>query len=221
MTNIYAFILTFLASLGTIIGSIPIFYRISDKFVLNTFKISFLVLIVVSVGELLPDSFILINKNYNVFIAILIVILFYYIGRFFTKYIDIKIGEGRVLYKIGVISMICMIIHNIIEGIITYITASNDLKLGIMITITILLHNIPEGLMIAVPIYKSTKKRGLALLLTFTAAISEFLGSIVSYLILYKFINNIVLGIMYAFCAGIMITISLYEILPIIKNRRF
>ena len=82
-----------------------------------------------------------------------------------------------------------------------------------------MLHNIPEGLLISIPIYKSTKKRGLALLLTSISGICEFAGSLLTYLFLYKYINNFILGIMYAFTAGIMITISIYEILPIIKKK--
>ncbi len=220
MNIIYAFILTFLASISTVLGVIPIFTHISDKFVINVFKISFLTLIIVSLGELLPDSYLLIHNYYNVFITLIIIIIFYLLGKYLTKYLDIKIGEGSKLYKIGIISMIAMIIHNIIEGIITYTTSSNDIKLGILVTLTIMLHNIPEGLLISIPIYKSTKKRGLALLLTIISGLTEFLGSLLSYLFLYKYINNFILGIMYAFTAGIMITISLYEILPIIKNRR-
>lgn len=220
MNIIYAFILTFLASISTVLGVIPIFTHISDKFVLNVFKISFLALIIVSLGELLPDSYLLIHNYYNVFITLIIIIIFYLLGKYLTKYLDIKIGEGNRLYKIGIISMIAMIIHNIVEGIITYTTSSNDIKLGILVTLTIMLHNIPEGLLISIPIYKSTKKRGLALLLTIMSGLTEFLGSLLSYLFLYKYINNFILGIMYAFTAGIMITISIYEILPIIKNRR-
>ena len=221
MNIIYAFILTFLASISTILGVIPIFTHINDKFVLNTFKISFLTLVIVSLLELLPDSYILIHNYYNTFVTIIIIIIFYLLGKYLTKYLDNRIGEGDRLYKIGIISMICMIIHNVVEGIITYITSSNNLKLGILVAITIMLHNIPEGLLISIPIYKSTKKRGLALLLTFISSICEFIGSLLSYIFLYKYINNFILGIMYAFTAGIMITISLYEILPIIKKRTF
>lgn len=219
MNKIYAFILTFLASFGTIIGSIPIFYRISDKFVLNVFKMAFIILIVVSIGELLPDSYILISNTHSKITTLLIILLFYLLGSLLTKYIDIKIGEGSKLYKLGIISTICIIIHNIIEGIITYITASYNIKLGIMLAITILIHNIPEGLLIALPIYKSTKKRGTALLFTIISGFSEFVGALLSYLIFYKYITKFILGSMYAFTIGIMITISIYEILPIIKNR--
>ncbi len=221
MNIIYAFILTFLASISTVLGVIPIFTHISDKFVLNVFKISFLALIIVSLGELIPDSYLLIHNYYNVFITIIIIIIFYLLGKYLTKYLDIRIGEGNTLYKIGIISMIAMIIHNVIEGIITYTTSSNDIKLGILVTLTIMLHNIPEGLLISIPIYKSTKKRGLALLLTIISGVTEFLGSLFSYLFLYKYINNFILGVMYAFTAGIMITISIYEILPIIRKNKF
>lgn len=221
MNTIYAFILTFLAGISTILGVLPIFINISNKTVINIFKLSFITLLIISLLELIPDSYILINRHFNNLFTIIIILLSYFLGKHLTLFIDSKVEEGSKLYKVGIISMIAMILHNIPEGIITYITTTNDFKLGFLIAISIMLHNIPEGLLIAVPIYKSTKKRGYALFLTIISGMSEFLGALLSYLFLYKYIDDLGLGIIYSITAGIMITISLYELAPIIKNKAF
>ena len=217
MNRIYAFIITFIAGISTLIGVIPIYFKIKDKFILNVFKLSFLVLFIISLGELLPDGFKLILRYYDVFLAVLVTLLFFITGFLATKFIDNKIGEGsNLFYKVGIVSMIAMIIHNLLEGIITYITATNDFKLGILISISIIFHNIPEGLLIAIPIYKSKNKRGLALLLTLLSGMSEFMGAILSYLFLEHYINDFILGIIYIITAGIMIYVAFVEILSII-----
>lgn len=214
-----AFILTFLAGISTVLGVIPIFFKVSKKVINLVFKISFLTLIIISIFELIPDSFRLINRHYNIIFSLIILFTLFYSGFLLTKLLDNKVGKGESkYYKIGIISMLAMIIHNIPEGIITYITTTNDLKLGILISLSIMLHNIPEGLLIATPIYYAKKKRGLALLLTFISGISEFLGALLSYLFLSNYITDLILGLIYAFTAGIMMCVALHEIYPVIKE---
>ena len=83
-------------------------------------------------------------------------------GILFSSIIAQKIEKraknGIKLYKIGIISMIIIILHNIPEGIITFITSSSNINLGLKLSIAIALHNIPEGISISIPIYYSTKK---------------------------------------------------------------
>ena len=110
--------------------------------------------------------------------------------------------------------MLAIIIHNLPEGIITFLTASINLKLGLSLAIAIMLHNIPEGISIAVPIYYSTKSRLKALFYTIIAAISEPLGALLAFLFLKNYITNFLLGIMLSLIAGIMSNISLYELFP-------
>lgn len=214
-----ALILTFLAGFSTVLGTIPIFFRTSLKIVYMVFKIAFLTLTIVSIFELIPDGFNLLIRNYSLLTTIIIMIISFILGFLITKSLNKQIGEGDSIYRVGLLSMIAMIMHNIPEGIITYITATNDLKLGILITFSIMLHNIPEGLLIATPIYFSKKRRGLALFLTILSGMSEFLGAIISYLFLSKYINDSILGIIYVFTAGVMIYVSLFEIYPIIAKK--
>lgn len=222
MNTKYAFFITFLAGISTLFGVIPIYFKINKNTIINVFKLSFLILTIISIGELIPDGFNLILRHLNVYLSFIILTITFFIGFLLTKLMDNKIGEGTdEFYRIGLIAMFAMIMHNIPEGIITYITANNDLKLGTLIAISIMFHNIPEGLLISLPIYQSKKRRGLALLLTLLSGMSEFLGAILSYLFLSKYITDFILGIIYIFTAGIMIYVALYELLPvIIKNMK-
>ena len=110
--------------------------------------------------------------------------------------------------------MVAIILHNIPEGIATYLSTENNFKLGLTLTIAIALHNIPEGISIAIPIYYSTKSKVKALTYTLLSALSEPIGAITAYLFLSKIINNNIMGIIMALIAGIMIQISIYELIP-------
>ncbi len=108
--------------------------------------------------------------------------------------------------------MIGIMIHNIPEGIATFITTSDNIKLGLSITIAITMHNIPEGISIALPIYYYTRSYKKSFLYTFICGISEPFGALIAYLFLKP--TFMTLGIIYAIIAGIMIHISIYELLP-------
>lgn len=86
--------------------------------------------------------------------------------------------------------------------------------LGLSICIAIAMHNIPEGISIAIPIYYSTKSKFKAILYTLISALSELVGAIITYLFLGKFINDMFLGLLFSFIAGIMIQISFSKLLP-------
>lgn len=86
--------------------------------------------------------------------------------------------------------------------------------LGISICIAIALHNIPEGISIAVPIYYSTKSKKKAIFYTFLASLSEPLGAILTGLFLINYVNDMILGLLFAFIAGLMIQISTFKLLP-------
>lgn len=131
--------------------------------------------------------------------------------------IDRKIDtviESNKLYKLGIISIIALVLHNIPEGITTFISSSVNMKLGIVLALSIALHNIPEGISIAIPIYYSTKKMSKAFVYTLISGFSELLGAILAYIFLAKYINFFSLAIILAITSGIMIHISIYELIP-------
>lgn len=118
------------------------------------------------------------------------------------------------LMRMGMMSALAIAIHNFPEGIATFAAALKDPTLGIAIAVAIAIHNIPEGLAVAVPIYFATNSKKKAFRLSFLSGLSEPLGALIAYLILYPYLNDLVFGILFASVAGIMVFISLDELLP-------
>ena len=87
-------------------------------------------------------------------------------------------------------------------------------NLGIAIAIAIAIHNIPEGIAVAIPVYCATGSRKKAFRLSLLSGFAEPVGAALGFLILRPFMNELTMGIMFALVAGIMIFISLDELLP-------
>lgn len=122
------------------------------------------------------------------------------------------------LLKTGMFTAAAVAIHNFPEGIATLTSALKDPLLGVAIAVAIAIHNIPEGIAVAVPVYFATGDRKKALQLSFLCGLSEPLGAAVAYLILMPYLNDVVFGIVFAAVAGIMVFISLDELLPAAKR---
>lgn len=216
------FLLSFFASISTLIGIIPIYIKQNQKIILCSLAFASGVMLSVSLFDLVKEAYILFGFKYSNFISILFILIFMNIGIVLSCFIDHLIPNSGELYRVGVISMIAIIMHNIPEGIATFITSESNITLGISLTIAIAAHNIPEGITIALPIYYATNKKRRAILYTFISGFSEFFGTIIAYLFLRPFVNNIVLGLLYSMIAGIMIYIVFYEIFPfLIKNKNY
>lgn len=221
-STLYAFILSFIAGISTIIGSLVLFLdkKKNDKIITSSLSFASGVMITISLTDLLPNSFNMILDTDNYFLKVTISLIFMVMGIIISMLIDKYLPEfhdnkdNKRLYRIGIISMIAIILHNIPEGIATFVTSSNNLKLGITITIAIALHNIPEGISISVPIYHSTNNKFKPILYTLISGFSEVIGSVIAYLFLSPLVNDNVMAALYATIAGIMLHISIYELIP-------
>ena len=118
------------------------------------------------------------------------------------------------LLKMGTFTALAIGIHNFPEGIATFTAALQDPALGIAIAAAIAIHNIPEGIAVSVPIYFATGSKKKAFKLSFLSGLAEPVGALVAYLILMPFLNDIMFGTIFAGVAGIMVFISLDELLP-------
>ena len=218
MNTLYGFILTSIAGLSTLLGTIIIFINKnkSNKIITSSLSFAAGVMITVSSIDLIPEGINYLHKTFKLFPTILIILIFITIGIILSMTIDKKINikrEGE-LYKVGIISMLAIILHNIPEGIATFLSTESNLKLGLSLTIAIALHNIPEGISISVPIYYATGSKLKAFIYTLISGLSEPLGAILAYLFLSNIINDNIMGLLMSLIAGIMIQISLYELLP-------
>lgn len=213
------FIITFLAGCSTLIGFLFVYFKNhSNKVLISSLAFASGVMFLISVTDLIPSSFSSINEVYYIIPAILICSLFVVIGIIISmmidKYLPDNTYQDGMLYRVGMISMIAIVLHNVPEGIATFLTSNHDLRLGITLAIALALHNIPEGISVAVPIYYSTGSKNKAFLYTMVSGMSEFVGAIFASIFLSSFSNDFFMGCLYAVIAGIMMHISIYELLP-------
>ncbi|MGC9367144.1 MAG: zinc transporter ZupT [bacterium] len=123
-------------------------------------------------------------------------------------------SKKKKLLRMGLFSALVIAIHNFPEGLATFMGALSDPTLGISIAVAIAIHNIPEGVAVSVPIYYSTRSRKKAFWLSFLSGLAEPVGALLGFFILRTFFNQITFGIIFAGVAGIMVYISLDELLP-------
>ena len=121
--------------------------------------------------------------------------------------------EGH-LSKLGLMSAIAIGIHNLPEGLTIFTTGLNDISVAIPIALAVILHNIPLGIAISVPIYYSTGSKRKALVYSFLVGLCQPLGAIIGYLLFANIETELFIGILYTVVSGIMIFISLDELLP-------
>ena len=217
---IFSFITTALAGFSTLLGVIPCFFnkKYKDNIVAFTLSFSSGVMLSISICSLIPEAVELLKDRFLLFPLFLISFIFVVVGviiSFFTSNsVDLIIPNNK-LYKLGIISIIVLVLHNIPEGITTFISTTSNTTLGIKLAIAIALHNIPEGISIAIPIYFSTNSFKKAFLYTFIAGFSELLGAFIAYLFIAKYVTDFLLAVILLITAGIMIHISVYELLPV------
>lgn len=126
-----------------------------------------------------------------------------------------KSNHDLSLQKTSIFVFFGVFIHNLPEGMATFISTITEIELGILLAIAIAFHNIPEGIAVSVPIYVCTGSRSKAFFWSFLSGISEFLGALLVGLILFPFINEFLLAAMLSVVAGLMVYISLDELLPL------
>ena len=127
------------------------------------------------------------------------------------------IDEAKLL-KMGIFTALAIAIHNFPEGIATFMSAMQDPNVGIAIAIAVAIHNVPEGIAVAIPIYFATGNRKKAFNLSFLSGLAEPVGAVVAFLILMPFLTDTMFGIIFSAVAGIMVFISLDELLPAAKK---
>ncbi|ETA81509.1 zinc transporter ZupT [Youngiibacter fragilis] len=122
--------------------------------------------------------------------------------------------KNHKLLRMGLFTALAIGIHNFPEGLATFIAALQEPQIAIPIAMAIAIHNIPEGIAVSVPIYYATGSKKKALFYSFLSGLSEPVGALVGYLILMPFMSETLMGIIFALVAGIMVFISLDELLP-------
>lgn len=118
--------------------------------------------------------------------------------------------------RMGIITALAMGLHNLPEGLATFIATLADPSFGMTMCIAIAVHNIPEGLSVAAPLYSSTGSRCQGLMWSVISALAEPLGAGIGWAFFELFLKgqDTLIGCMFGFIAGVMIYISFMELLP-------
>ena len=230
-----AFGLTMIAGLSTGIGSLIalIAKHTNTKFLCASLGFSAGVMLYVSFMELMPEAKMEFIRHLGDKTGTLCLLLAFFGGMGLITLIDFLIPEPnnpheiqgvedmskpdnrrKSLHRTGIIVALSLAVHNFPEGIATFTSALNGLSVAIPITIAIAIHNIPEGIAVSVPIYHATGNKKKAFWLSFLSGLAEPLGALIAFLILMPFWSPLVNGIVLAGVAGIMVYISLDELLP-------
>lgn len=232
-----AFALTVFAGLSTGIGSCIAFFtkKTSTRFLSVALGFSAGVMIYVSLVDIFAKAKDSLTNVYGLTLGSWATVAAFFGGIIFIAIIDrlVPSGEnphemrmveemspsgavpnGQKLLRTGVFTAIAIAIHNFPEGLATFTSAIKDPRLGIAIALAVAIHNIPEGIAVSVPVYAATGNRKRAFWLSFVSGLSEPLGALIGYAFLRAFFNDTVFGILFAGVAGIMVFISLDELLP-------
>jgi len=125
------------------------------------------------------------------------------------------------LMRMGLFTALAIAIHNFPEGLATFLAALEDPSLGVAIAIAIALHNIPEGISVSVPIFYATGDRKKAFIYSSLSGMAEPVGALIAYFALLFFLGGDsgsippqIMGALFGGVAGIMVYISLDELLP-------
>jgi len=232
---LFAFSLTLFAGLSTGIGSVLAFYakQTNKRFLSATLGFSAGVMLYVSMIEIFAEARISLETVYGPTKGYYVTTMAFFAGIFLIALIDKfvpgvenphamrdveEMGDSAekdsALLRMGLFSALAIAIHNFPEGIATFTSALQDPALGISIAVAIAIHNIPEGIAVSVPVYFATGDRKKAFCYSFLSGLSEPLGAILGYFLLVNFFNDAIFGLVFAGVAGIMVYISLDELLP-------
>lgn len=231
----FAFGLTLFAGLSTGIGSTLAFYtkQTNKKFLSGALGFSAGVMIYVSFIEIFVKARASLEAIYGATKGYWVTTISFFAGIALIALIDRFVPSGEnphemhdvkemkeektedtALLRMGIFSALAIAIHNFPEGLATFVSAIQDPSLGISIAIAIAIHNIPEGIAVSVPIYFATGNRKKAFLYSFLSGLSEPVGALLGYFLLMRYFNETMFGVIFACVAGIMVYISLDELLP-------
>lgn len=237
MSNVtIAFLLTLLAGLATGIGSCIAFFakKTNTKFLSVSLGFSAGVMIYVSMIEIFQEARESLIGVMGMKLGSFITVFSFFGGIAVIAIIDKlvpnkenphevksmedvndeEVNKNKNLLRTGIFTALAIAIHNFPEGLATFVSALDNASVAIPITIAIAIHNIPEGISVSVPIYYATGDKKKAFIYSFLSGMSEPVGAIIGYLLLRNIFNDVTLGVLLAAVAGIMVFISIDELLP-------
>lgn len=200
----------FLSGIATLLGYFFCFLKIKkEKLITLTLAFAASVMFFMSVLELFPEGIDILYNRLKPLYALIYSIFFIMIGILIAYFLGKLVKNEDNLYRIGIYTAIGLIIHNFLEGFITFLTLKINTKIGLKMAFSIALHNIPEGISVAIPLFYSNNKKIFKNM--FFLASSEFFGAIIA-AILFQNVNVKIVGELYLIIGGIMSYIAIFEL---------
>ncbi len=227
---IFALSLTVFSGVSTGFGSLIALFakRKNTKFLAWSLGFSAGVMLYVSMIEILSKAKDYLTEGVGEVGGEWFTAIFFFFGIILIGVIDFFIpsaegdigakSDGSTLERMGVMTALAIAIHNFPEGLATFTSALRDPHLGVAIAVALAIHNIPEGIATSLPIFYSSGNRKKAFYISFFSGMTEPIGAVVGYLLLRPFFNDFVFGALFASVAGIMVFISLEELLPMARE---
>ncbi|MCR9011371.1 MULTISPECIES: zinc transporter ZupT [Porphyromonadaceae] len=228
-------LLTLLAGLATGIGSLIAFFthHTNKRFLSFSLGLSAGVMIYVSFVEIFQQAETSLTAELGSKYGMTMTVLCFFAGMSLIGIIDRLVPsfenphevrsvesmdtpppKDTKLMRMGLMTALAIGIHNFPEGIATFTAAVESPTLGIAIAVAIAIHNIPEGIAVSVPIYHATGDRKKAFRYSLLSGLAEPTGALLAYLVLMPFMSPVLMGCIFAAVAGIMVFISIDELLP-------
>ena len=128
---------------------------------------------------------------------------------------EVDTPDKEHLKNMGAMTALAIALHNFPEGLATFVAALADMKLGLALAVAVAVHNIPEGACVAMPVYYATGSRWKGFWWSFVSGVSEPIGGLFGYLVLYgNAMSDVAYGALFGVVGGMMVYISLKELLP-------
>jgi len=236
---LFAFMLTLIAGLATGAGGLVVLFTnvTNKKFLSICLSFSAGVMLYIAFAEIFKESFETLEYAFGDAKGLLIVTLSFFAGILLMAVVDKYIphddeidelleankqhdksldSEKNSLKRVGISSTIAVAIHNLPEGLITFLAALHDPAMGIGIALAIIVHNIPEGVAIAAPIYHATGSKAKAFWVSVGAGLTEPLGALLAWLLFRNIFEEMegAFGISFAAISGIMVFVAIHQLLP-------
>lgn len=223
-----AFVATLIAGLFFLVGAILAYFGKNKKGLVEfSIGMAFSVMLILLAFDIVPEVLELLEEKGKIFMYVFILI-----GIVMLKLIDILIPHhdhdkeikthDRHLKHIGIISSLALIIHNVIEGVGIYNITLADYKAGLLMAIGVGLHNIPFGIEITATLNETKKNKKYTILYILLLTLSTVLGALI--MMVFKTIDNFVLGSLMSLTIGMIIYLVLFELLQELgasKNKKY
>lgn len=227
---IIAFVFTLVAGLAMGVGGLLGFLgeRKNKNFFYSTVGFAAGVMLYAAFMEVLPESIETLSETLGEEKGMLVALLGFFGGIIFMLGTDKFClthhhhdhkhhhteGHDGAMYRMGIVTAIAIAIHNFPEGLAIFTSTLKSTNLGLSVTIAIIIHNIAVGIAISAPIFYGTGNKIKAFTVALLSGMSEPLGAIIGFWILKDYMNDAIFGVLLSIVAGIMIYISLDELIP-------